>query len=117
MVPSTSKEQAQAYYSFLLRGQLKYVLQIHYKASNDGAEYEALIHRLRIVVSLLASSDYWLLAIPRSSLNKSTRSGTASRTRRMLIVLRFANSKAISRQSSSSMSHETIMWLLMYFPN
>jgi ribonuclease HI len=32
--------------------QLKYVLQIHYKASNKGAEYEALIHGLRIVVSL-----------------------------------------------------------------
>jgi ribonuclease HI len=31
---------------------LKYVLQIHYKASNNGAEYEALIHGLRIVVSL-----------------------------------------------------------------
>jgi ribonuclease HI len=31
---------------------LKYVLQIHYKASNNGAEYEALIHTLRIVVSL-----------------------------------------------------------------
>jgi ribonuclease HI len=31
--------------------QLKYVLQIHYKASNNGAEYEALIHRLRIAVS------------------------------------------------------------------
>jgi ribonuclease HI len=32
--------------------QLKYVLQIHYKASNNGAEYIALIHRLRIAVSL-----------------------------------------------------------------
>jgi ribonuclease HI len=31
---------------------LKYVLQIHYKASNNGAEYEALIHSLRISVSL-----------------------------------------------------------------
>jgi ribonuclease HI len=30
--------------------QLKYVLQIHYKASNNGAEYEALIHGLRIEV-------------------------------------------------------------------
>jgi ribonuclease HI len=30
---------------------LKYVLQIHYKASNNGAEYEALIHGLRIIVS------------------------------------------------------------------
>jgi ribonuclease HI len=32
--------------------QLKYILQIHYKVSNNGAEYEALIHRLRIAVSL-----------------------------------------------------------------
>jgi ribonuclease HI len=32
--------------------QLKYVMQIHYKASNNGAEYEALIHGLRIAVSL-----------------------------------------------------------------
>jgi ribonuclease HI len=32
--------------------QLKYVLHIHYKASKNGAEYEALIHRLQIAVSL-----------------------------------------------------------------
>jgi ribonuclease HI len=32
--------------------QLKYVLQIHYKASNNGAEYKALIHGLQIAVSL-----------------------------------------------------------------
>jgi hypothetical protein len=32
--------------------QLKYVLQIHYRASNNGAEYEALIHGLQIAVSL-----------------------------------------------------------------
>jgi ribonuclease HI len=31
---------------------LKYVLQIHYKASNNDVEYEALIHGLRIIVSL-----------------------------------------------------------------
>jgi ribonuclease HI len=31
---------------------LKYILQIHYKASNNGAEYKALIHGLRIAVSL-----------------------------------------------------------------
>jgi ribonuclease HI len=31
---------------------LKYVLQIHYKASNNAIEYEALIHGLRITVSL-----------------------------------------------------------------
>jgi ribonuclease HI len=27
-------------------------MQMHYKASNNGAEYEALIHGLRIAVSL-----------------------------------------------------------------
>jgi ribonuclease HI len=31
---------------------LKYILQIHYKTSNNGAKYEALIHGLRIAVSL-----------------------------------------------------------------
>jgi ribonuclease HI len=31
---------------------LKYVLQIHYKASNNGVEYKALIHRQHIAVSL-----------------------------------------------------------------
>jgi ribonuclease HI len=31
---------------------LKFILQIHYKASNNSAEYEALIHGLRIAVSL-----------------------------------------------------------------
>jgi ribonuclease HI len=31
---------------------LKYVLQIDYNASNNGTEYEALIHGLRITVSL-----------------------------------------------------------------
>jgi ribonuclease HI len=37
---------------FPQRELLKYVLQIHYKASNNGAEYESLIHGLRIAVSL-----------------------------------------------------------------
>jgi ribonuclease HI len=32
--------------------QLKYVIQIHYKASNNGAEYDALIHGLRKAMSL-----------------------------------------------------------------
>jgi ribonuclease HI len=31
---------------------LKYIMQIHYKASNNSAEYEALIHGLRIAGSL-----------------------------------------------------------------
>jgi ribonuclease HI len=31
---------------------MKYVLQIHYKASNNDTEYENLIHGLHIVISL-----------------------------------------------------------------
>jgi ribonuclease HI len=32
--------------------QLKYVLQIFWKVSNNEAEYEALLHRLRLAISL-----------------------------------------------------------------
>jgi ribonuclease HI len=38
---------------------LKYVLQIHYKVSYNNAEYEALIHGLRIAISL---GIKWLIA-------------------------------------------------------
>jgi hypothetical protein len=60
--------------------QLKYVLQIHYKASNNGAEYEALIHGFRIAVSLGIKQ---LLAFGNSKvvISKSTKSGIVSRTR------------------------------------
>jgi ribonuclease HI len=37
--------------------QLKYVLQIFWKVSNNEAVYEALLHGLRLAASL-ASSDY-----------------------------------------------------------
>jgi hypothetical protein len=96
--------------------QLKYVLQIHYKASNNGAEYEALIHRLRIAVSLGIKQ---LLAFGDSKVasNRSTRSGTASRTRWMLTVLKFVNLKATSRGSSSSTSHGATTSPLTYSPN
>jgi ribonuclease HI len=96
--------------------QLKYVLQIHYKASNNGAEHEALIHRLRIAVSL-GIKRLLLLAIPRSSSSKSKRSGIASRTRWMFIAPRFANSKATPRELSFSTSHETTMLPPTYFPS
>jgi ribonuclease HI len=33
-------------------GQLKYVLQIFWKVSNNEAEYEALLHGLRLAASL-----------------------------------------------------------------
>jgi ribonuclease HI len=32
--------------------QLKYILQIFWKVSNNEAEYEALLHRLRLAASL-----------------------------------------------------------------
>jgi hypothetical protein len=96
--------------------QLKYVLQIHYKASNNSAEYEALIHGLRIVVSLGIER---LLAFANSKVvsSKSTRSGTVSRTRWMPTVLRFVNSRVTSRGSSSSTSHGATTSPPMYSPN
>jgi ribonuclease HI len=96
--------------------QLKYVLQIHYKASNNGAVYEALIHRLRIAVSLGIKRllDFGDSKVIIEQVNKEW---TASRTRWMLTMLRFANSKATSMGSSCNMSHETITWPPTYFPN
>jgi ribonuclease HI len=34
------------------RDRLSYILQIHFKASNNAAEYEAALHGLRITVEL-----------------------------------------------------------------
>jgi hypothetical protein len=92
--------------------QLKYVLQIHYKASNNGA----LIHGLRIAVSLGIKR---LLAFGDSKvvIKQVTTSGTASRTQWMLTALKFVNSKATSRGSSSSMFHRATTSSLMYSPN
>src|SRR5438105_3692515 len=41
---------------------LKYVLQIHFPASNNAAEYEALLHGLRIAISL-GIRRWWFAAI------------------------------------------------------
>jgi hypothetical protein len=59
---------------------LKYVLQIHYKASNNDVEYEALIHGCASLFPS-ESSDSLPTATPRSSLTKSTRSATSRKTR------------------------------------
>jgi ribonuclease HI len=58
--------------------QLKYVLQIFWKVSNNEAEYEALIHGLRLAASLGIKQ---LLVYGDSALviNKSTSTGTATR--------------------------------------
>jgi ribonuclease HI len=96
--------------------QLKYVLQIHYKASNNSAEYEALIHELRIVVSLGIKRllDFGDSKVVIEQVNKEW---AAFRTQWMLTALRFVNLKGTSRGSSSSTSHETTMSPPMCFPN
>jgi ribonuclease HI len=58
--------------------QLKYVLQILWKVSNNEAKYEASLHGLRLAISLgikrlLIYGDSLL------GVHKSTRSGTATR--------------------------------------
>jgi ribonuclease HI len=95
---------------------LKYVLQIHYKASNNGAEYEALIHGLQIAMSLGIKR---LLAFGDSKvvIEQVNKEWDCVRTQWMLIVLRFIILKVTSRGSSSSTSHGTTMSPLMCFPN
>jgi ribonuclease HI len=58
--------------------QLKYVLQIFWKVSNNEAEYEAQLHGLRLAASL---GIKWLLVYATSqwSSAKSTSPGTATR--------------------------------------
>jgi len=58
--------------------QLKYVFQILFKASNNEAEYKALLHGLRLAFPS-ASSDHWSTVILYSSSSKSTKSGTSTR--------------------------------------
>jgi ribonuclease HI len=43
---------AGVYFISLSRDRLSYVLRIHFKASNNAAEYEAALHGLRIAVEL-----------------------------------------------------------------
>jgi ribonuclease HI len=47
------------------RDKLSYVLRIHFKASNNAAEYEAALHGLCIVVEL---SIKWLMVFGDSAL-------------------------------------------------
>jgi ribonuclease HI len=96
--------------------QLKYVLQIHYKASNNGAEYEALIHELRKAVSLGFKR---LLAFGDSKvvIKQVNKEWDCVKDTMDATALGFANSKDTSRGSSFSTSRETITWLLTYSPN
>jgi hypothetical protein len=57
---------------------LKYVLQIHYKVSNNGTAYEALKHGLRIAVSL-GIKQLIATMTTRSSSTKSTRHAISRR--------------------------------------
>jgi ribonuclease HI len=74
--------------------QLKYVLWIHYKAFNNGAEYKALIHGLHIAMSLgikqlLAFGDSMVL------IEQVNKSGIVLKTQWMLTVLKSASLKVI----------------------
>jgi ribonuclease HI len=73
--------------------QLKYVLQIHYKASNNRVEYEALIHGLRIAVSLGIKR---LLAFGDSNviIEQVNKEWDCVKDTWMLTVLKSASSKA-----------------------
>jgi ribonuclease HI len=75
---------------------LKYILQIHYKASNNGTKYETLIHGLRIAVSLgikrLMAFDDSKVVIEQVKKEWDYVKDTMD-----AYCVRFANSKATSR--------------------
>jgi ribonuclease HI len=58
--------------------QLKYVMQIFWKDSNNEAEYEALLHGLRLAASL-GIKRLLATATPQWSSTKSTSPGTTIR--------------------------------------
>jgi ribonuclease HI len=58
--------------------QLKYVLQIFWKVSNNEGEYEALIHGLRLAASQ-GIKRLLVYATPQWSTTKSTSPRTATR--------------------------------------
>jgi ribonuclease HI len=44
--------EAGVYFNLPSRDRLSYVLRIHFKPSNNAAEYEAALHSLRIIIEL-----------------------------------------------------------------
>jgi ribonuclease HI len=82
--------------------QLKYVFQILFEVSNNEAKYEALLHRLRLAVSL----DIKRLLIYGDSLlvvQQSIRSGTSTRTPWTRTLRKYASSRISSRGWKSTM--------------
>jgi hypothetical protein len=73
----------------------KYVLQMHFPASNNAAEYEALLHGLRIVTHS-ASTDSRLPGTQCSSSTRPTTSGHVWMITRCYIARSFTSWKIIS---------------------
>jgi len=73
--------------------QLKYVLQILWPATNNEAEYEALLHGLEDH----GSSVYSSMVTPWWSSTRSTRIGTAPRRPWMLTAQKSANLRNTSK--------------------
>jgi ribonuclease HI len=96
--------------------QLKYVLQIHYKASNNGAEYKALIHRLRIAVSLGIKR---LLAFGDSKvvIEQVNKEWDYVKDTMDAYCVEIRKLDGHFEESSSSTSHATITSSLTCFPN
>jgi ribonuclease HI len=96
--------------------QLKYVLQIHYKASNNEAEYKALIHRLRIAVSLGIKR---LLAFGDSKvvIEQVNKEWDYVKDTMDAYCVEIRKLDGHFEESSSSTSHATITSSLTCFPN
>ena len=76
--------------------QLKYVLQILWQATNNEAEYEALIHGLRVTITLGIKT---LLVYGDSAvvINQVNKDWVAQKKTWVLTVLKYGNLKNISK--------------------
>ena len=90
--------------------QLKYVFQILFKVSNNEAEYEALLHGLRLAVSL-GIKRLLVYGI------KSIKNGTSTRIQWTHTLMKSESSKTSFQDWKSTTSTVTTMWELMSSPN
>jgi ribonuclease HI len=86
--------------------QLKYVLQIFWKISNNEAEYEALLHGLRLAASLGIKRllVYVDSAVVINQVNKSWDRNKENMDAYCLEVRKLENSSTVSSSTTSSMT-------------
>jgi ribonuclease HI len=78
---------ASVYFISPSRDKLSYILRIHFKASNNAAEYEATLHGFVSLLSSASNGSWFSVTLFLSSV-RLTKTGTALARRWMLIALK-----------------------------